>query len=55
MKEEEEMFMLVLKDPIVAMEKGVGMLGEYLPGSAFGFTACRCQSLSSQWRAASLV
>ena len=44
-----------LKDPIVALEKSVGMLGESATGSAFGCTVCRGQSLSSQWRAASLV
>ena len=38
-----------LKDPIVALEKSIGMLGESLLGLAFGFTGCRCQFLSSQW------
>ena len=33
----------------------IGMLGKSLLGSAFGFAVCRCQSLSSPWRAASLV
>ena len=32
-------------------KKSVGMLGESLLGSAFGFTVCRCQSLASQWLA----
>ena len=35
--------------------KSVGMLVESPIGLAFGFTVCRCQSLSSQWLAASLV
>ena len=35
--------------------QSVGMLGESLLGLAFGFTACRCQFLSPQWLAASLV
>ena len=35
--------------------KSVGMVGESLPWSAFGFTVCCCQPLSSQWPAASVA